>query len=599
MKDTHVSKNWRAFSIIRPERGRLKRGARKLETASLRHARRFIVDRFDNIKLVRRHALGWLAAVGLLIFVSVLQLIGYQRSYSLSAPVVGGTYAEGVEGKLETINPILARSQAEQSAVRLIFSSLLNYDQTGHLRGEIASGWRAENSGKRYIVDIRPGLTWHDGQRVTADDVVFTVNLIKNPLVRSPLYGSWSQVKVTKLSPNSVAFDLARVYAAFPHALTFGILPKHLLSGTAPERLREAEFNRRPVGSGPFVFTRLQVINPDEGRLIVYMNNNPAYFRGQPKLDKFQLHIFKDTAAMKKSFIAQEINAGTDFTSDEVAAITGARKDIVVRQTTLLDGMYAFLRNDAPVFSDAAVRRAFVQATDRAAIIKALHGYASPLNGPLTTDQLPSMATKKQAPYNPKQAEKLLDEAGWKRQPNSKRMKDGTELVVNLTSINTGDYPKITELLQKQWEAVGVTVVVKLAGADDFQQTVIVPRNYDALVYELELGADPDVFAYWHMSQAGPRGLNLSNYKSTIASDALSSAQLRLEMSARLPKYDVFANAWIADVPAIALYQPQLHYVTADTVESAMLSQSVANRTGRYRLVDLWTLEKGWRYASP
>ena len=137
-----------------------------------------------------------MVVIRLLISVSAFQLIGYQRSYSTYAPTTGGTFAEGVVGPLETMNPIFARTTAEQSASRLIFSGLLSYDSTTHLRGELADSWRAEDEGRRYIVDLKKDVYWHDGKKVTADDVVYTINMIKNPLVRSPLYSSWSQVKV-------------------------------------------------------------------------------------------------------------------------------------------------------------------------------------------------------------------------------------------------------------------------------------------------------------------------------------------------------------------------------------------------------------------
>lgn len=116
---------------------------------------------------------------------------------------------------------------------------------------------------------------------------------MKNPLVRSPLYSSWSQIKIVRLSETSVAFDLSRVYAGFPHALTFGILPRHILSSTAPESLRESDFNREPVGTGPFEFSHMQIIDPDEGRSILYLAAYDHYVRGRPKLDKFQLHVLK------------------------------------------------------------------------------------------------------------------------------------------------------------------------------------------------------------------------------------------------------------------------------------------------------------------
>ena len=596
--DEEPTKGWRDFATLRPSKGRLKRQARKIETASVQHARKFIVERFDSIKSVRRQAFGWLLVVALLILASAFQLFGYQRSYSLIAPNTGGTYAEGVSGKLETMNPILVRTAAEQSASRLIFSGLLSYDTTGHLRGELADNWKIENAGRRYVVELRKGLTWHDGQPVTADDVVFTVNLIKNPLVRSPLYGSWSQIKVEKVSNTTVAFDLGRIYAAFPYALTFGIVPRHILGSLPPERVRESDFNRQPVGTGPFAFNHLQVINPDEGRMIVYLDANRQYAKGAPKLERMQLHVYKNSSQIQKSFLAQEINAATDLTSDQLHTIAATRSDAVVYRTTLLDGMFAFLRNDTALFGDKTVRKAFVLATDRAAIIKSLHGYANPLGGPLTIEQLPSTISKRQPVANRTAAAALLDQAGWVLR-DGKRSKDGQQMKINLVSIPTGDYPKITAELKKQWEAVGATVNVRLVAAEDFQQTVLLPRDYDALVYELELGADPDVFAYWHTSQADPRGLNLSNYKSDVASDALSSAQLRLEPTLRQPKYQLFVDTWIEDAPAIALYQPQLHYVTSADASTIQVANAVVDRTDRYRLVEQWTEGKGWHYASP
>lgn len=596
--DDQPDSSWQRFRKLSPSSRHIRQRARKLENATLKHAHTFILSRFDSIRSIKRHALGWLFFVGLLICVSAFQLVGYQRSYSQYAPVDGGTFAEGVIGPLETMNPIFARSSAEQSASRLIFSSLLTYDTSTHLRGELADSWRIENDGRRYVVDLRDDVKWHDGKKVTADDVIFTVGIIKNPLVRSPLYASWSQIRVTKLSGTTVAFDLVRPYAAFPHALTFGILPRHILGATPPERLREADFNRQPVGSGPFVFSRLQVINADDGRLIAYLERNDSYIRGTPNLDRFQLHVFKDSGGIKQALLRQEINAGLDLTSAQIHEITEQRNDVVVYKTLISNGMYAFLRNDAPVFSDVNVRRAFVLGTDREALIDRLYGYASRLDGPLTAHQLPNSIHKRQPGFNNEQAAALLDQTGWKLE-GQKRVKDNMPLTIDLVSVESGDYPVIMDELKKQWERLGATVNTRLVSPNDVQQTVLLPRSYDAFVYELELGADPDIFAYWHMSQADPRGLNLSNYKSTIASEALSSAQLRSEREVRQPKYSLFTDAWLSDSPAIALYQPQLHYVTGSETKVLRTANTLANRTDRYRAVELWSVNKDWKYTSP
>lgn len=591
--------DWRRFRKLRPSSKALRSRARKLENASLKHAHTFIIARLDSIRSVKRHALGWLAVVGLLILVSAFQLIGYQRSYSVNVPVSGGTFAEGVVGPLETMNPIFARTPAEQSASRLLFSGLLSYDTTTHLRGELAKSWQVENEGRRYIVELKDGASWHDGKPVTADDIVYTVSMIKNPLVRSPLYSSWSQIKVTKVSGTTVAFDLVRAYAAFPHALTFGILPKHILGATPPERLREAEFNRNPIGSGPFKLTRLQIINPDTARVIAYLERNDNYIFGAPKLERFQLHVFKDSVAVADAFLLQEINAGVDLASQELKRVVEERPQAIVYHTLIADGMFAFLNNDVPEFSDASVRKAFVMATDRGAIVEKLHNYASRLEGPLVAQQLPSSINKTQPGHNQQQAGEMLEQAGWKLQQNGKRSKDGAPLAIDLVGVKSGDYPVIVNELKTQWETIGAEVTIRLVEPADVQQTVLLPRSYDVFVYELELGADPDVFAYWHVSQADPRGLNLSNYKSTIASEALASAQLRSEKEVRVPKYELFIDTWLKDSPAIALYQPQLHYVTTSDTLALRSANTLANRADRYRSVEHWAVERGWKYTSP
>jgi len=596
--DNESSNSWKKFRKLRPSSKKLRTKARSLENVSLKHAHKFIIARMDSIRSVKRHAIGWLAVVGLLIAVSAFQLLGYQRSYSSYAPIAGGTYAEGVIGPLETMNPIFARSPAEQSASRLIFSGLLSYDMVSELRGDLAKSWTVQDDGKKYIVVLKEGITWHDGTPVTADDVVYTVSMIKNPLVRSPLYNSWSQIKVAKVADDTVSFELMRPYAAFPHALTFGILPKHILGDSAPERLRENEFNRDPIGTGPFKFSRLQVIDPDQGRLIAYFDQNEQYVFGAPRLDRFQLNVFQDSAAVAKSFQMQEINAAVDVSSDQILEITTQRPAAIVYKTLLADGMFAFLNNDVPEFSDPQVRKAFVAGTDRTEIIDRLHGFASRLEGPLVANQLPSALDKRQATFDLAGANQALDKAGWVTQ-NNVRVKDGVQLEIDLVGVNSGDYPVIVDELKQQWERLGAKVTTRLVEPTDVQQTVLLPRSYDAFVYELELGIDPDVFAYWHVSQADPRGLNLSNYKSTIASEALASAQLRSERALRVPKYDLFVDTWLQDSPAVALYQPQLHYVTSSETEALQSANTLVNRADRYRSIEEWTINRDWKYTSP
>jgi len=171
---------WKKFvRIKRPNVKHVRVRARKIEGATMRHAHRFIISRWANLRDVRRHALGWLILAGLLVVATGLQLYWVQNAHSARQPAEGGTYAEGVIGRLDTLNPIYASTQSERSASYLIFSSLFRYDSANNLESDLGRTWTASADGKVYTVKLREDAKWHDGEPVTADDVVFTLGLIQ------------------------------------------------------------------------------------------------------------------------------------------------------------------------------------------------------------------------------------------------------------------------------------------------------------------------------------------------------------------------------------------------------------------------------------
>ena len=275
---------WKKFvRLKRPTVKHVRVRARKIEGATMRHAHRFIISSWANLRDVRRHALGWLVLASLLLVATGLQLYWIQSSYASEQPVSGGTYAEGVIGRLDTLNPIYASTQSERSAGQLIFSSLFRYDASNNLESDLAESYTASADGKIYTVQLRKNAKWHDGQPVTAKDVAFTLGLIKNPQTRSYLYRTWQDVQVKATGKYELVFTLPGAYAPFPHALTFGVLPQHILGKVSPLRLREHPFNRDPIGSGPFAFKGIQIINPDADRVVLQTERNKDYYRGPVK----------------------------------------------------------------------------------------------------------------------------------------------------------------------------------------------------------------------------------------------------------------------------------------------------------------------------
>ncbi len=588
--------NWRKFRGLKFDSKKLARHATNVEKAGTRHAHDFLVKRWRNVRQVRRHMLSWLLLVAVLIGLTGVQLFAYQKSYTHTSSIRGGIYAEGVVGPLSNINPLFATTEAERSASHLIFDSLLSYDKQNKLRDDLAQSWHEEGSGKQYVVNLRKDITWHDGQSITAKDVVFTVKLMQNPNVDSPFYSSWQGIQVSAPNSHTVVFTLPAKYSPFPQALTFGILPEHIFKQVTPANLRAAS-DSQLIGSGPFVFSSMQGSDSNENNIVVYMHAFKNYFRGQPRLSQFQLHVYGNTEELLQALKSHEVNAASGLSTSEVNSLSGNFK---VNDVLLNNGVYAILRTDSPALKDSRVRQALRLGTNLIELRDRLHEKGHILNGPILPSQTYGVAGLYQPGFNKKEAEKLLAKAGWKvDRAGVLRNKKSQILSINLASVNGGNYPDIVKELSRQWSKLGIEVKTNLVNPEDVQQVLLQPRSYDVLVYKFALGGDPDVYAYWHSSQATKDGLNLADYNSPVADDALLSARARVEPELRSVKYRRFVQQWLKDVPAIALYQPTLHYVTLPGVRAISYHAQIVSTVDRYRSVEYWTVNRANRYNTP
>lgn len=597
MADNEPSK-WRRLPKMSFSSKELARRMKKAEGATVKHARRFVFKRWDSFREARRRIAIWALAIGLIIGATGLQFFWYQNGYRTTANAQGGTYAEAVLGPVDTLNPIFAKSSAEEAAGQLLFSRLLTYDKTGALNYDLADSLSVSQDGRVYTVSIRADARWSDGLYVRARDVVFTVGLLQNAATRASLTG-WNSVSVKAVDDRTVAFELPAVYAAFPHALRdLPILPEHSLRDIEPSQLRENRFSTHPVGSGPFTLRLLQDIDTTNGRKIVHMVRNEAYFKGSPKLDRIQLHVYKDTDAIKRALATSEVNAATDLSV--IGANTVNAQRYTVQNNPINSGVYALLNTTSPLLQDKKVRQALQIGTDTAAIRSAISKEVSALHLPFIDGQvagdLPAAPT-----YNTQEASRLLEEAGWKLE-GATRQKDGQPLALTVVTTKNPDFEKALEVLSAQWRELGITVTTSIVDPSDPNQNVaqeiLQPRRYDVLLYQLAIGADPDVYAYWHSTQASS-GLNFSNYNNAIADDALLSARTRVETDLRNAKYVTFARQWMSDAPAIGLYQATAQYIHTASVHSLQPGTVLVAGADRYTRVIDWSVGSRAVFKTP
>lgn len=577
----------------------IKRRLRKVESATIRHTHKFIIKRWSNVREVQTKVMMWVIVMGFLILVTGLQLMWFQRSYLTATASKDGTYAEAVLGPVDTLNPILANTSAEQSASYLMFSSLLRYDKTGHLNNDLATNIKANATKTVYTVKIRADAKWQDGVGLTAKDIVFTVNLMKNPNVRSTVTG-WTNISAKTIDNYTVEFTLPTVYSAFEHALTFPILPEHILGNVAPGSVRENNFSNDPVGSGAFKFSFIQTVSANSDHKIIYMVRNDQYYGGMSNLSKLQLNTYSTTDEIISALSSNEVNAAADLSPVDIRQVN--LKLYAVSVNPIQSGVYAILNTKSHLLSDINLRHAIQLATNTKGVREELPSETPSLDLPFTNNQLTGDIPK--APqYDLTAANKILDDGGWIMGNNNIRQKNGQHLKLVVVTTKNSEFEAVLDVLSNQWLKAGIAVETQIIdstnSSQNFVQNILQPRNFDVLLYRLNIGADPDEYAYWHSSQATPQGLNFSNYSDVISDDALSSARARFELNLRNAKYITFAKQWLSDVPAIGLYQSTTQYVYRKNVRAINPSDILVSAVDRFNNVLDWSIGTRTVYKTP
>lgn len=598
--DTDQERRWRRFQKISFDKKQTLKRIRKVEVTSIRHAHKFILKRWRNVRDVRRIVVFWIVTVGCLIAAAGLQLAWDRQSYQAEAGALGSTYAEAAIGPIQTLNPLFADTPAEETVSRLLFSRIFVYDATGNLNYDLAKKVEVSKDSLVYTITLRSDVLWHDGRTLTADDVVFTTELLKNASTRAQIRG-WDTIDITKKDDFIVEFKLKSAYAPFESALTFPVLPKHILGGVPHESIREHSFSNTPIGSGPFSFRLLQDIEASDERRFVHLSANKDYYRGAPKLARVQILSVPDEAAVLNALKLNEVNGASGLSVAAMKTLSQNQRYRMMSQP-IQGGVYALLNNDSEVLSDKKVRQALQRATNVEEVRQKLGGDVPALDLPYTDLQVSGNVPKAPS-FNLNEARKLLDEAGWKLDDGGTRMKDGKELRLSVVTTKNDEYQKALETLLGQWRQLGISIDERVIDASDptqnFVQATLQPRAYDVLIYQLMIGRDPDVFAFWHSSQAVARGLNLANYANDLADDILTSARSTRGAALRNTKHLAFARQWLDDAPAIGLYQSTVNSVVSKSVRGLDGSDIIVSPGERFNSILYWTVGDRTIYKTP
>ncbi|MFA4844273.1 MAG: peptide-binding protein [Candidatus Margulisiibacteriota bacterium] len=445
-------------------------------------------------------------------------------------------------GEVSLLNPILSTDNVSSAVESAIFSGLISFNENLEPVPDLAASWQVSRDGRTWTFKLRRDVLWHDGVPFTADDVVFTFNSILNPKVNSVRRSDYiidgRPIVFRAVNKYTVQAVLPKPFAPFLTHAAMSVIPKHLLQG---EDINTAKFNRRPVGTGPFIFQEWQTGDH------ITVRRNPDYYLGKPLLKQIVYKIIPDDNTALVALEAGEIDeAGIppkDYTRMKSV------KGIGVYESDVLLYVYLGLNLANPKFTDRRVGQALAYATDRKQLVGLIfRGLATPAYAPSAPISWAYSGEVAKYPYNQDKARQLLKEAG----------AENLEFTI-LVNQGNKEREKAAVILQQQYKKVGVKVKVRVMEWSSILKIVNAPKDpkdFEALIMGWSLGLDPDAYSIWHSSQY-PKGFNFVKYKNPEVDRLLEEGRTTIDRGGRKR---IYARIWklIADdQPYIFLWYPK------------------------------------------
>ena len=441
------------------------------------------------------------------------------------------------------LNPLIATDSASSSIAGFLFNSLVKYDESGQkIIGDLAESYRFITP-TLIEFKLRHGVKWHDGKLFSAEDVLFTYNLIKAPTTITPYASDFRVIKSVKVIDDytlRVAYE--KPYFKALEIWMMGIVPKHILS--RENDIMGSKFNTAPIGTGPYILEKLEFSKQ------IVIEANPNYFEHRPKIDKIIFHVISDPMTRFLMLKSGQIDVdGLEPMQYERQLDKTFHKEFATLELPSHSYTYLGFNLRLKKFQDPRVREALSLAIDREALIDVLflrHGKVC--TGPFLPGSNGFNDEVKAPKRNLARAKALLRAAGYDRE-------HPLEFEI-ATSNSNAIRPYAAEILQRQLLDVGVKVTLRVMEWQAFLNTVVTPRKFDSVLLGWSLSLTPDPYALWHSESDISGGFNLVGYHSKRTDELIE----RMESSTNPEKIadlqrQIFAQI-VGDNPYLFLVIP-------------------------------------------
>ncbi|MEA3513360.1 MAG: peptide-binding protein [Campylobacterota bacterium] len=440
------------------------------------------------------------------------------------------------------INPILSSDSASSEIADWIFNGLFKYDKDGNVVVDLATSYEFKDN-TTLIIDLKKNVKWHDGEEFNAKDVIFTYKTITDQKIFSPYSSNYVKVKsVKELNRYKIEIKYKEPYFKALEIWMMGILPYHLLKDE--KNIMTSDFNKKPIGTGAYTLDELKISKD------IILNVNKNYFNKIPKIKQIRYKFVPDLTTSFYMLKQKELDLGNLTPIQVDRQIDNNFKNsfnIIEKQSFSYSYVGFNLKNEK--FKNIKVREAISLAIDRQQMADILYfGHASISTGPFLKGSIAHNKDVKEVVKNKKKAIQILKSLGY--------TKDNPLTFTVITSAGSSTSTNIAQIIQHQLKQVDVKMKIRVMEWQAFLNTVVHPRNFEAVIMGWGLSLTPDARSIWHSSSDKKGGFNFIGYKNKEVDRLIEEAEVTIDKKEFSKIYQKIYRYISEDVPYLFLFVP-------------------------------------------
>jgi len=472
-----------------------------------------------------------------------------------SIPVYGDAIIYGSIGEPSILNPILASDSSSFDIIDLVFNGLVKYDKDIKLAGDLAEKWDVSKDGLTITFFLRKNVKWHDGFPFTSEDVIFTYQKLIDPGIKTAFSSNFQLVsKVEAPDPFTVTVTYKEPFAPALESWGMGILPKHVFGEMTAEEFNQSDFNRFPIGTGPYKFKEWRT-----GQKVV-LESNPDYFEGRPYIDKYIYQIIPDQSVQLLSLKTHTIDMMSLTADMYVKEANDPEFEQGINRFRYPSFNYTYLAYNLnnPLFKNSRwTRQALSYAINRQEIIDGtLQSMGTICTGPFPNRSWAYNPAVKPYDYDPEKARAMLASIGWKDSNGDGYLEKGGKVFEFTILTNQGNKERelAATIIQEQLKKVGIKVNVRILEWSTLIHQYIDKKNFEAILLGWSMTPDPDCFDIWSSEKTKEGEYNFISYKNPQVDILLALGRKTFDREERMKIYHKVHALIAEDQPYAFLY---------------------------------------------